>query len=102
MIHPAHKEKSVAIVDQAIREGLSFDIEFDIVRSDGMIRSIHSIGDVIKKNEKVIKIFGSFHDITEQKNAERALLESEEKYKALYNNAPLAYQSLNSMVKLSM
>jgi len=37
----------------------------------------------------------TIQDITEQKEAEVSLLDSKEKYKALYENAPLAYQSLN-------
>jgi PAS domain S-box-containing protein len=49
-----------------------------------------------------IKAIGFTQDITERKKSEIELLkakekaqESEEKYKALYENAPLAYQSLN-------
>ncbi len=35
-------------------------------------------------------------DITEQKQAENQLKESEQKFRALYDNAPMAYQSLSS------
>ena len=40
-------------------------------------------------------LIGYFRNVTESKQAKIALLDSEEKYKALYENAPLAYQSLN-------
>ncbi len=36
-----------------------------------------------------------YADISQRKHAEEALLEKEEKYRALYDNAPLSYQSLD-------
>ena len=47
------------------------------------------------KGETYQGMICSIQDVTRQKEAEISLLDSEEKYKALYLNAPLAYQSLN-------
>ncbi|NOR44662.1 MAG: PAS domain S-box protein, partial [Candidatus Delongbacteria bacterium] len=44
---------------------------------------------------KVIHSISSWRDIGELVAYDNALMESEEKYKALYENAPLSYQSLN-------
>lgn len=53
---------------------------------------VHS-SPIIMKNKKVL--FSIIHDVTERELAEEKLKESEEKFRALYNNAPLSYQSLN-------
>ena len=47
------------------------------------------------KNGHVIGLQGVSRDITERRQAEHTLQLSEEKYKALYENAPLAYQSMD-------
>jgi len=47
------------------------------------------------KDEEVIALISSTNNITNQKKLHLALKESEEKYKAMYINAPLAFQSLD-------
>ncbi|HJH29928.1 MAG TPA: PAS domain S-box protein [Methanosarcinaceae archaeon] len=49
----------------------------------------------VTKEGKIIAVVSSSNDITERKQMEEELRESEEKYEAFYGNAPLSYQSLN-------
>ncbi len=70
---------------------------------DGSTKWIRCRGIAIRDaNGKPIRMLGAHQDITEIKNSETALYEtkkiaeeSEEKYRALYDNAPLSYQSLD-------
>lgn len=69
--------------------------EFSRKCSDGST-GYHSFSakPVFKKN-KIIGIEGFIIDITERVEIEKKLRESEEKYKAIYENVPLSYQSLD-------
>jgi len=70
---------------------------------NGSIIWIHCRGLAIRnENGKPIRMLGAHHDISEIKqseleyiNAKEKAEENEEKYRALYNNAPLSYQSLD-------
>ncbi len=48
-----------------------------------------------KEDGEIVRATSIIRDITKQKQADYRLQESEEKYKALFDNAPLSYQSLD-------
>jgi PAS domain S-box-containing protein len=60
-----------------------------IVSALGKEKWVRTIGHPVVKNGKVIKVHGTFQDITVLKNAERALRESEEKFRGLMESIPL-------------
>ena len=79
---------------------------------DQLVRYTHKNGSIVWircrglaiRNElgKPIRMLGAHQDVSHIKNSEQELLkaiasakESEEKYRAMYNNAPLSYQSLD-------
>ena len=64
------------------------------LRKDGSTFPCEIQARLLNKNGRNIR-YTALKDITQRINAEQALKTSEEKYKALYENAPLSYQSLN-------
>ncbi len=48
------------------------------------------------ESDKLIGIFGAARNITERIHAEESLRESEKRFKLLFDNAPLSYQSLDN------
>jgi PAS domain S-box-containing protein len=55
----------------------------------------YHLSPIFDKNNECIGASVVANDITDRKNSEQELIQSEEKFRALYNNAPLSFQSLN-------
>ena len=81
-------------ITNKLPEGWNRRIEIPIKRKNGEIRYIEQVLFPIK-TEKEILLGGINRDITEMREANLKIIQSEEKHRALYQNAPLAYQSLN-------
>ncbi len=64
--------------------------EYRLCRPDGKICWVRSYGSAYLLSDGHIVAFGTTTDITERKQMEEALRESEKKYQSLYHNAPVA------------
>ena len=91
IIHPddlprigAHHDKLRKTDD----ENSSIDIEYRIRRKDGDWRWVQSRDMIFTKNDEgtVTQILGILHDITESRQAQDALRDSERKYRQLFEN----------------
>ena len=83
-IHPDDRAQVGASIGAALKSGKEFSHEERIVRPDGSIRHLHSVGEVVRdENGAAIRMLGICLDVTERKQAERALQESEQNYRLL-------------------
>ena len=88
LIHPEDRENVAAASDLALRGGPRYDVEYRVVRPDGAVRVVHSQGDVTREESgRPVRQFGVMQDITELRQAEEALRESEQRYRTLFEKA---------------
>lgn len=76
-------------VQRAIEHGENYDLELEIITAKGNTRAVHTIGKADLKNRR---IYGFFQDITERKQPEKQLKESEEKFKSLMQQSPFVVE----------
>ncbi len=89
MVHPDDRGAYEKDIRDAIAGRNSFDSYHRFIRPDGTVRTLHSKGTVMVDEAGVpVSLIGSCQDVTERKQIEDALLESEERYRSLVELAP--------------
>lgn len=87
-IHPEDRERVNTELIQAIENKTLLDCDYRVILPDGQVKVVKEKSEVIYEDSgKPIKIIGMIQDITEQREVEEALKESEGKYRALFNQA---------------
>ena len=78
-IHPEDVEKIESLLKTSLENGEDFAVEYRMIRSDGSIKHIIGIGEVVKnKNGQVTLLKGTVQDITERKRTEENLKKAKE------------------------
>ena len=87
-IHPDDRAQVRTAIAAALQSGKDFSHEERIIRPDGGIRYLHSVGEVIRdESGAAVRMLGICQDVTERKRAERALQDSEQNYRLLLRGA---------------
>jgi PAS domain S-box-containing protein len=83
-IHPDDQPRVLAAIDEAIRTKSMFEMEHRVLRVNGSLGWTFSRAVPLQDaNGEIIEWFGAATDITQRKQAEEALRESEKRYKFL-------------------
>jgi len=83
-----------SLVERAILDGTSYDIELPVQTRTGKTKWVRSVGEIEYENGVAVALAGAFQDISERKLADLQIARSVEETKTYYDNAPCGYYSL--------
>jgi len=75
----------------ALERGIPYDLELPFTRADGERIWVRTSGWPEKRDGKVVRILGNIMDITQMKEIQQALRESEKYYRNLFTQMPSAF-----------
>lgn len=79
--YAAHERDRLSkLINSCIENGNSFDAEFEFYDAYGVHKWVRSIGEALyDQNNKIVKVLGTFQDISKRKFAEQAVIKNERK-----------------------
>ena len=79
----ASQEKINQALKEAVESGRPYDLKLELVSAKGVHKWVQTIGSPVLEDGKVVRIRGTFQDITEHKMAEQEILDSKKRQEQL-------------------
>ena len=80
-LHPEDRERVMREAAEYSRAGVDHNLEYRLIATDGRVVWIRDLVSVIKSEDGQTWLYGAMVDITEQKQVEEVLRESEARYR---------------------
>lgn len=91
MVHPDDREQLMARFSESWRSRQAFITEYRIIRPDGEVRWIASRGGAFARGGEDPRMAGTVVDITAEREAQSRLLDTERRYRLLFERNPLPF-----------
>jgi len=91
IVHPEDRSKFIEANESTNQTGEPFNLEYRILRKDGLTRTIHDMATLVRDEKgKPIYWQGILFDITKERESQQAILASEERFRRIFHSTPIA------------
>jgi PAS domain S-box-containing protein len=89
LLHPDDRDMVLTAVQRALEDRQPFDIEDRIIRPNGQVRTLHSLGRVVVDGSgQVVRLMGTSQDVTDHKAADEVVTRSERRLQTIIDAEP--------------
>lgn len=101
LLEPENRARTAEVLKAALTGGPRYDVEYRVIHPGGDVRVIHIRGEVMwDEAGRPKRMFGMMQDITEIRQAERALRGSEARFRTILEHAADAFLLLDERLHL--
>src|SRR5262249_3786496 len=101
-VHPDDVALVRQALDRAVQDRQGFDFEHRLLMPDGSVKDIRAVGHPVSDETADLRFVGALMDVTAHKQARTELERSEQRYRQLFRDMPVALWRLDSRAQLAI
>jgi PAS domain S-box-containing protein len=100
VLHPDDRDRTMKAIEESIRDGVPYDIEYRVVHPDGTVRWIAATGRTFRDDfDRPMRMGGVARDVTERRQFDEDLQENQHELRTALNAAELARREAESATR---